>query len=358
MTSPPKKIARLLVANRSEIAIRVFRTAHELGIRTVAIYSHEDRYALHRFKADEAYLVGKPGEPIRAYLDIDGIIALAKQHDVDAIHPGYGFLSENPEFARACERGGHHLRRPARRTCSNSSATRSPPATSPSKAGVPVLGGSDKPIDGRRRRPASSAEQARLSRSSSRRPQGGGGRGMRVVHKAEDFADAFESAQRESLTAFGSPDVFVEKFIQRAAAHRSAAARRQARQPRPSVRARLLGAAAASEGRRNRPGAESRSRSCASDICEAALAIGRAVNYENAGTVEFLVDADTNKFYFIEVNPRIQVEHTVTEEVTGIDIVRSRRFSSRRARRWPIPRSASASQDDDRDAPASRFSAA
>ena len=184
MPGPVKPIRKLLVANRSEIAIRVFRTAHELGIRTVAIYSHEDRYALHRFKADEAYQVGKPGEPIRAYLDIDGIIALAKQHGVDAIHPGYGFLSENPELAAGLRARRASPSSARGRRCWSSWATRSPPAASPSRPACRSCGGSDA---GRR----TPDEAQRAGRASSAIPvilkaaKGGGGRGMRVVQHAE-----------------------------------------------------------------------------------------------------------------------------------------------------------------------------
>lgn len=310
---------KLLVANRSEIAIRVFRSAHECGIRTVAIYSHEDRYALHRFKADEAYQVGNPGEPIRAYLDIPGIIEIAKAHDVDAIHPGYGFLSENPDLARACEAAGITFCGP-------------PPAVLESlgdkimaraiaiKAQVPILSGSNEPLtDG--------ASAGKIADKLGypiilKAAKGGGGRGMRVVREAKDLAPSLEQAQREALAAFGSSDVFIEKFIQR---------------PR-HIEVQLMGdkhgglvhmyERDCSLQRRHQKVVEiapawNLDGKLRDEICEAALAIGRQVNYVNAGTVEFLVDSDTNKFYFIEVNPRIQVEHTVTEVVTGIDIVRT-----------------------------------
>ena len=313
-------IRKLLVANRSEIAIRVFRTAHELGIRTVAIYSHEDRFALHRFKADEAYQVGKPGEPIRAYLDIDGIVDWPAQHGVDAIHPGYGFLSENPEFARACEAAGIIFCGP-------------PPEI------LEQLGDKIAAREHRRSRPACPSWPAAASRFGRaeganelaeklgypvmlKAAKGGGGRGMRVVNRAEELAAALEQAQREAQAAFGSSDVFLEKFI-----------------PRPRhIEVQLLGdkhgnlvhlfERDCSVQRRHQKVVEiapalnldaglARPRSA-----KPRSRIGRAVRYENAGTVEFLVDADTGKFYFIEVNPRIQVEHTVTEAVTGVDIVK------------------------------------
>ena len=313
-----KKIHKLLVANRSEIAIRVFRSAHELGIRTVAMYAYEDRYALHRFKADEAYQVGKPGEPIKSYLNIPAIIAVARQHGVDAIHPGYGFMSENPELARACTAAGiifvgphdKALEQLGDKTFARSIAQ---------QVNVPVLGGSDSI--------ASAAEGIKIAGKLGypiilKAAKGGGGRGMRVVAAEKDFAASFEQAQRESLSAFGSPDVFVEKFITEAS----------------HIEVQLLGdkhgnlvhlwERDCSVQRRHQKVVEiapapSLDENVRRELCEAAVKIGKAVRYENAGTVEFLVDRGTNQFYFIEVNPRIQVEHTVTEEVTGIDIVKS-----------------------------------
>ncbi|MBS0209876.1 MAG: pyruvate carboxylase [Planctomycetes bacterium] len=317
--STPKKIRKLLAANRSEIAIRVFRSAHEAGIRTVAIYSHEDRYALHRFKADEAYQVGKPGEPIRAYLDIPGIIEIATQHEVDAIHPGYGFLSENPDLARACEAAGIIFCGPPPRVLEQLGDKITARGIAV-QAGVPVLSGSDKPL--------TDAKQAAELADKLGYPvllkaaKGGGGRGMRMVPKAEELAASLEQAMRESLSAFGSSDVFLEKFIMR---------------PR-HIEVQLLGdkhgnlvhlyERDCSLQRRHQKVVEiapawNLDPTLRDAICDAAIKIGKQVNYESAGTVEFLVDDDTGKFYFIEVNPRIQVEHTVTEVVTGIDIVRS-----------------------------------
>ena len=206
-----RPIKKLLVANRSEIAIRVFRSAHELGIRTVAIYAHEDRFALHRFKADESYLVGRAGEPIRSYLDFEGIVALAKAHHVDAIHPGYGFLSENPEFAAACLAAGITFVGPRvelLETLGDKTAARD----LAKRAGVPILAGSSRPV-------TSQAEALRIAQELGwpvmiKAAHGGGGRGMRVVRGEDELAVALESAQRESKTAFGSAKVFVEKFIQ------------------------------------------------------------------------------------------------------------------------------------------------
>ncbi|HEX6963803.1 MAG TPA: pyruvate carboxylase [Lacipirellula sp.] len=316
---PTKQIRRLLVANRSEIAIRVFRTTHELGIRTVAMYSHEDRYALHRFKADEAYPIGEPGQPLQAYLNIENIIELAREREIDAIHPGYGFLSENPKFARACNDAGIIFVGPRVELLEKLGDKLSAREVA-QKVGVPVLGGSNKPIadaaDGRKT--AAKLGYPIILKAA----HGGGGRGMRVVQQEQDFDDAFAAAQRESLTAFNSPDIFVEKFIQRAR----------------HIEVQLLGdqhgnlvhlfERDCSVQRRHQKVVEiAPAPNLPEDvrvaICDAAVAIGRKVGYDNAGTVEFLVDADTNQLYFIEVNPRIQVEHTVTEEVTGIDIVRS-----------------------------------
>lgn len=312
-----RPIRKLLVANRSEIAIRVFRTATELGIRTVAIYSHEDRFALHRFKADEAYRVGHPGEPIRAYLDIAGIVALARQHEVDAIHPGYGFLSENASFARACTDAGLTFIGPAvaiLEQLGDKVVARS----IAQKAGVPVLPGSTA---------VQTNEEAHTLAEKLGFPvmvkaaMGGGGRGMRVALSADKLDDALEQARREAGSAFGIPDVFLEKYIARAR----------------HIEVQLLGdrhgnlvhlfERDCSLQRRHQKIVEiapavNLDPVLRQGILDAALAIGRAVRLDNAGTVEFLVDVDSGNFYFIEVNPRIQVEHTVTEEVTGYDVVK------------------------------------
>jgi pyruvate carboxylase len=312
-----RPIRKLLVANRSEIAIRVFRTATELGIRTVAIYSHEDRFALHRFKADEAYHVGKPGEPIRAYLDIAGIVALAGQHEVDAIHPGYGFLSENANFARACAEANLIFIGP-RVEILQQLGDKVVARDIAHKARVPVLPGSTS---------VRTNEEAHQVAAKLGYPvmvkaaMGGGGRGMRVALRADKLDEALDQARREAGTAFGIADVFLEKYVARAR----------------HIEVQLLGdqhgnlvhlfERDCSLQRRHQkiveiapalnldPGLRQR-------ILDAALAVGRAVRLDNAGTVEFLVDADSGDFYFIEVNPRIQVEHTVTEEVTGYDVVK------------------------------------
>ncbi len=313
-----RPIRKLLVANRSEIAIRVFRSAHELDIRTVAIYSQEDRFALHRFKADEAYRVGKPGEPIRAYLDIDGIIALARQHDVDAIHPGYGFLSENPALGRACAEAGLVFVGP-RVEILEQLGDKVVARRIAQQAGVPVLAGSDTPV----RDPAEA--QAVAERLGFpvivKAAMGGGGRGMRVAATAERLDEALDQARREAGSAFGIPDVFLEKYVPRAR----------------HIEVQLLGdrhgnlvhlyERDCSVQRRHQKIVEiapaiNLDPAVRQAILDAALAVGRAVRLDNAGTVEFLLDTESGAFYFIEVNPRIQVEHTVTEAITGIDIVK------------------------------------
>jgi pyruvate carboxylase len=313
-----RAIRKLLVANRSEIAIRVFRTAHELGIRNVAIYSHEDRFALHRFKADEAYAIGTPGEPIRAYLDIPNIVAIAQQYEVDAIHPGYGFLSENPAFARACRAAGIVFIGPKTEILEQL-GDKVTARKLAQRANVPVLPGSEQAIQ-------SEDEARRLAEQMGypvivKAAMGGGGRGMRVAASAEHLHDALEQARREAASAFGIPDIFLEKYIPRAR----------------HIEVQLLGdqhghlvhlyERDCSLQRRHQKVVEiapaiNLDPAVRQRILDAALAVGRAVNYDNAGTVEFLLDVDEGNFYFIEVNPRIQVEHTVTETVTGYDIVK------------------------------------
>jgi pyruvate carboxylase len=319
MSTSVTTFKKLLVANRSEIAIRVFRSAHELGIRTVAIYSHEDRFALHRFKADEAYRVGKPGEPIRAYLDIPGIVALAKEVGVDAIHPGYGFLSENAAFARACAAAGIIFVGPKPEIL-DSLGDKVAARHIAQQAKVPVLSGSDKPV-------SEIADAKALAEKLGypvmvKAAMGGGGRGMRPVMTADKLEEAIDSARREAGAAFGISDVFLEKLVQRA----------------KHIEVQLIGdrhgglvhlfERDCSIQRRHQKVVElapapNLPADVRQQILDAAVAIGKAVGLDNAGTVEFLYDSDTKQFYFIEVNPRIQVEHTVTEAVTGYDIVRT-----------------------------------
>ena len=208
-----RPIKKLLVANRSEIAIRVFRSAHELGIRTVAIYAQEDRFALHRFKADEAYRVGNVGEPLKSYLDIASIVAVAKEHDVDAIHPGYGFLSENPHFAKACLDAGIIFVGPNVGVLENL-GDKIAARKIADLAKVPILSGSSDPVTDR-------SEAKKLAKKLGypvivKASMGGGGRGMRVALDESKLDDALDQAQREAGTAFGVADVFLEKYVQRA----------------------------------------------------------------------------------------------------------------------------------------------
>ncbi|WP_431858242.1 pyruvate carboxylase [Azospirillum sp.] len=317
MRTPPFR--KLLVANRGEIAIRVLRAATELGIPSVAVYAHEDRFALHRFKADESYLIGEGKGPIEAYLDIDAIIATAVRTGADAIHPGYGFLSENPDFAEACAAAGITFIGPSAATMrllGNKVAARALAVS----AGVPVM-----PATGAL--PDDVTEAARLAADIGyplmlKASWGGGGRGMRVVETAEELPDLLAAARREAQAAFGNGEVYLEKLVRRAR----------------HVEVQVLGDAHGtlvhlferdcSVQRRNQKVVE---RAPAvylttderAGLCEAALKLARAAGYRNAGTVEFLMDADTGAFYFIEVNPRIQVEHTITEVVTGIDLVKA-----------------------------------
>src|SRR5215472_16813482 len=314
-----KPIQKLLAANRSEIAIRIFRAANELGLRTVAIYSQEDRLALHRFKADEAYQVGAGKGPVEAYLDIAGIIKLAKEKEVDAIHPGYGFLSENPALARACEKAGIAFIGPPPNLLEllgDKTAARRLAAS----AGVPVLPGTDNPVK-------SAAEAQQIARAIGypvivKAAMGGGGRGMRVVHEAAQLDALLEEAQGEARSAFGDASVFLEKYLPRArhlevqilADHHGNLLHLYERDCSVQRRHQKVVEVA--------PAANLAS-SIRAELCDAAVQLVRKAKYQNAGTVEFLYDVDSQKWYFIEVNPRIQVEHTVTEMVTGIDIVRS-----------------------------------
>ena len=310
---------RILIANRGEIAIRVMRAANELGLATIAIYSQEDRFSLHRTKADEAYLVGEGRGPLQAYLDIDEIIATAQRARADAIHPGYGFLAESPQFAEACARAGIVFIGPApetMRTLGNKVAARQLAVA----AGVPVMPATP-PL------PADPAECARLAATVGypvmlKASWGGGGRGMRVIDGDAALAEQLPLARAEARAAFGNDEVYLEKLVRRAR----------------HIEVQLLGDTHGNlvhlyerdctVQRRNqkvveRAPAAFLSEAQRAELCAAALEIGRAAKYCNAGTVEFLQDADSGAFYFIEVNPRIQVEHTVTEMVTGIDLVKA-----------------------------------
>ncbi|MDY6847546.1 MAG: pyruvate carboxylase [Thermodesulfobacteriota bacterium] len=311
-----KKFKKIMAANRGEIAIRIFRACTELGIKTVAIYSEEDKISLHRYKADEAYLIGKGKGPIDAYLFIDEIIDLARKKEVDAIHPGYGFLSENAEFAEACERAGIAFIGPTpeiqRRLGDKVSARRVA-----LEAGVPVVPGTEDPV--------TTEEEALIFAKESGYPimvkaaAGGGGRGMRVARNQKELLEGLKSAASEAKAAFGNPSVFLEKYIER---------------PK-HIEVQILGdkhgnifhffERDCSIQRRHQKvieiapslGLDEKTRRA---ICDSAMKIAQAVNYVNAGTVEFLLDQNGD-FYFIETNPRIQVEHTVTEMVTARNLV-------------------------------------
>ena len=314
-----RPIRKLLAANRSEIAIRIFRAANELDLRTVAIYSQEDRLALHRFKADEAYQVGAGKGPVEAYLDIPGIVALAKERGVDAIHPGYGFLAENPAFAGACEKAGLIFVGPPPSLLDllgDKTAARRLAAS----AGVAVLPGTENAVK-------SAAEAHKIAREIAfpvivKAAMGGGGRGMRVVHDATQLDALLEEAQGEARSAFGDASVFLEKYLPHArhlevqilADHHGNLLHLYERDCSVQRRHQKVVEVAPAA---NLPA------NIRSEICDAAVQLARKANYRNAGTVEFLYDVDSRKWYFIEVNPRIQVEHTVTEMVTGIDLVRS-----------------------------------
>jgi pyruvate carboxylase len=314
-----RPIQKLLAANRSEIAIRIFRAANELGLRTVGIYSKEDRLSLHRVKADEAYLVGEGKGPVEAYLDIAGIVRLAKEKGADAIHPGYGFLSENPAFARACKKAGIVFVGPSAELLAllgDKTAARNLAVS----AGVPVLPGTEQPV--------TTAEEAAKVASEIGYPimvkaaMGGGGRGMRAVPDESELAARLDEAQGEALSAFGEASVFLEKYLPRArhlevqilADHHGNLLHLYERDC--SVQRRHQKVVEVAPAANLDPAIRG-------ELCDAAVQLARKAHYRNAGTVEFLYDVDSRKWYFIEVNPRIQVEHTVTEMVTGIDIVRA-----------------------------------
>lgn len=306
---------KVLVANRGEIAVRIFRACTELGIRTVAVYAAEDEYSVHRFKADEAYLAGKGKKPIEAYLDIEGILNIAKKCGADAIHPGYGFLSENLEFAKRCEEEGitfigpksHHLDIFGDKIKAKEAAV---------AAGISSIPGSDGPVE--------TVDEVLAFAQSHDFPVmikaalGGGGRGMRVAYNEKEAREGYDRAKSEAKAAFGSDEVYVEKYISN---------------PK-HIEVQILGdqhgnvlhlfERDCSVQRRHQKVVEvapcvSMSKKLRKDICDAAVQLMSHVGYVNAGTVEFLVEGD--RFYFIEVNPRVQVEHTITEMITDIDIV-------------------------------------
>ncbi|GAA0733394.1 pyruvate carboxylase [Clostridium oceanicum] len=313
-----KKFKRVLVANRGEIAIRVFRACNELGIRTVAIYSEEDKFSLFRTKADEAYLIGKNKGPIEAYLNIDEIISLAVNKGVDAIHPGYGFLSENSEFARKCVEAGLEFIGPTSEMM-DQLGDKIKSKLIAEKVKVPTIPGVQKAI-------TSEKEALEIANKCGypvmlKAAAGGGGRGMRIVREEKDLISSFNSAKNEARKAFGIDDIFIEKYLEN---------------PK-HIEVQILGdkhgdivhlyERDCSIQRRHQKVIEFTpslylSEEKRKEICKDALKIAKAVDYCNAGTLEFLVDTKGDH-YFIEMNPRIQVEHTVSEMVTGIDIVQS-----------------------------------
>ena len=313
-----RKFKRVLVANRGEIAIRIFRACKELGIRSVAIYSEEDKNTLFRTKADSSYQIGKGKAPVDAYLAIDEIIELARSKGIEAIHPGYGFLAENTAFAQACEAAGivfigpdyHMMDQLGDKVKSKIIAN---------SVGVPTIPGNTETVP--------DVETALAFAEDCGYPvmlkaaAGGGGRGMRIVRSAEEMKEQFVSARSEAAKAFGIDDIFIEKYLER---------------PK-HIEVQVLGDSQGnvvhlyerdcSIQRRHQKVIEftpalNISQELRDKLCADAIKIAKAVNYRNAGTVEFLIDKDENH-YFIEMNPRIQVEHTVTEMTTGIDLVQS-----------------------------------
>ncbi|MER7875437.1 pyruvate carboxylase [Streptomyces solisilvae] len=308
---------KVLVANRGEIAIRAFRAGYELGARTVAVFPHEDRNSLHRLKADEAYEIGAPGHPVRAYLSVEEIVRAARKAGADAVYPGYGFLSENPELARACEEAGITFVGPGAQTL-ELTGNKARAVAAARAAGVPVLGSSE---------PSTDVDELVRAADELGFPvfvkavAGGGGRGMRRVERRETLRESIEAAAREAESAFGDPTVFLEKAVveprhievqiladgQGDVIHlfeRDCSVQRRHQKvielaPAPNLDPEL------------------RAR-----ICADAVKFARQIGYRNAGTVEFLLDREGNHV-FIEMNPRIQVEHTVTEEITDVDLVQA-----------------------------------
>lgn len=314
-----RPIKKLMAANRSEIAVRIFRAGTELGLRTVAVFAQEDRLCIHRYKADEAYQVGHGKGPVAAYLDIASIVGVAKEKGIDAIHPGYGFLSENAEFARACDRAGIIFVGP-RPELLDMMGDKTAARAVAQRIGVPVLPGTKDPIVDR--------DEALKTAKTIGFPLiikaafGGGGRGMRVVQKPEQLANLLDEAQAEAGRAFGNPAVFLEKYIPRA----------------KHIEVQILGdqhgnvihlhERDCSVQRRHQKVVEVAPSfglpdKIVRELCDAAARLAREIRYDNAGTVEFLYDLDRHEWFFIEMNPRIQVEHTVTEVITGLDLVRA-----------------------------------
>ena len=313
-----RQITKILIANRGEIAIRICRAASELNIATVAVYTWEDRFSLHRYKADQAFIIGKKDDPLKPYLDIDEIIGLAKKHGVDAVHPGYGFLSENPNFARACLENDITWIGPSPESML-ALGDKIQAKEVAKKANVPIIEASEHALTsfGEVEETANRIGLPIVIKAAT----GGGGRGMRVVRQSSDLKTLYEEASREAKTAFNDERVFIEKYID---------------DPK-HIEVQILGdhygnlvhlfERDCSVQRRFQKVVEiapamSLKQETKDALYAYALAICKAIDYENAGTVEFLVDQDEN-IYFIEVNTRIQVEHTITEVITGVDLVRA-----------------------------------
>ena len=310
---------KILAANRSEIAVRIFRSASESNYRTVALYANEDRFGVHRFKADESYLIGEGKGPVAAYLDIDGIIDLSKEKGIEMIHPGYGFLSENANFAKACEKNGITFIGPSSELLSKM-GDKIAARKIADEVGVPTLPGTEDAISDRKiaLKTAKKIGFPLIIKAAF----GGGGRGMRIVKKEADLESQLDEAQGEAERAFGNSSVFLERYIGRA----------------KHIEVQILGdkhgnvvhlhERDCSIQRRYQKVIEiapsvNLPEKVRTELCDAAVKIAKSIGYYNAGTVEFLLDLDSHDWFFIEMNPRIQVEHTVTEIITGIDIVRS-----------------------------------
>lgn len=309
--------SKVLVANRGEIAVRAFRAATELGATTVAVFPHEDRKSEHRLKADEAYEIGEPGHPVRAYLDPEGIVATALRAGADAVYPGYGFLSENPDLAEACVAAGVTFVGPPADVL-HLTGNKARAIAAAKAAGLPTLNGV--PPSNDRQELLASADRVGYP-LFVKAVAGGGGRGMRRVERPEDLGEALDAAMREAESAFGDPTVFLEEAVVR---------------PR-HIEVQIL---ADSQGnvvhlyerdcsvqRRHQKIVEvapapNLDRATRDAMCAHAVQFARSIGYSCAGTVEFLLAAD-GRYVFIEMNPRIQVEHTVTEEVTDIDLVQA-----------------------------------
>ena len=337
----PEQFNKVLAANRGEIAIRIFRACYDLGLHTMAMYSNEDINSLFRIKADEAYLIGENQSPLGAYLDIPGIIDLAKRRGVDAIHPGYGFLSENAAFAQACEQNHIKFIGPPSHVLAQMGDKLAAKATAIA-CGVPIIPGSTEPL-----KDADEAVDKAVSYGFPiilKAAAGGGGRGMRRCDTEEEVRTNFELVKNEARKAFGNEDIFIEKFLVEpkhievqilADEHGSVM---------------HLGERDCSLQRRYQKVVEfapawSVPKATVEALRADAVKIAKHVGYVNAGTVEFLVDKSSGQHYFIEMNPRIQVEHTVTEMVTGIDLVRAQILI---AEGYPLstPEIGLASQDD------------